>query len=99
MKSKVVAMLLLIVLFVCFGLSLGFATCSSRFESYGVPDFFTVFYSWQEDGREVSQVTFHRMNLFLTFVCLSIPVFIAGMLWGKSSRKKPSESSEVVRSD
>ncbi|MBN2684570.1 MAG: hypothetical protein JXR40_04780 [Pontiellaceae bacterium] len=87
MKSKVVSLLLLIGLFICFGLSLGFMTGSSSFESYGVPEFFTVFYSWQEDGRLVSQVTFHRMNLFLTVVCLSIPVFIAGVLWGKSNRK------------
>ena len=68
---------------------------SSVFAEWGTPAFFTIEYSEGLPRPYANQMHFHTANIFITFACLSIPVFFAGYLW----RKPKCETEAAVGAD
>jgi len=89
MIRKIISMLLITITMVLFFLSLTIWTVSGSFVKWGVPAYFSLYYSNDKNLVERAYRTeFEIKNIALTFVCLSIPVFIAGYLWGREKSKK-----------
>ena len=75
-------------------LSLTCWTISGGFTKWGVPAYFSIYYSTDKELVERAYRTeFEMKNIALTFVGLSIPVFIAGYLWGTGKLKKSGRSA------
>ena len=89
MIRKIISILLITITIFLFFLSLTTWTISGSFVKWGVPAYFSLYYSNDEKRVERAYRTeFEIKNIALTFVCLSIPVFIAGYLWGTEKSKK-----------